>query len=313
LAPILTRRAAALGLVQGPAELLPISSSAHLNLIPWLAGWEWERLNPEDRKSFEVMLHAGAAAALVVGQRRVIASELRHFDRRRAAVLALSFVPPAIAGFALERPIERLLGGPAPTAAGLVAGSAAMVLADRRPQKRGRGEVGAVDGLALGAAQAAALWPGVSRNGATLAAARWRRFTREHANLLSRTVALPVIVGATVLKGVRLHKRGTDPGLRRGMAVGAAASFASTLASQRLIEQVERDRALWPYAVYRCALAGLVTGHLARERLAARSRKRARPRAVPSLPPISGNGGDPRGGAESPAPSRSREAWSDRT
>jgi undecaprenyl-diphosphatase len=290
-------RAAALGTVQGPAELLPVSSSAHLNLMPWLRGWNWEGMDPELRKSFEVALHAGTAAALLIGQRKVIAEELASFDARRAGVLGLSFLPPAALGFAFERQIERRLGGPLPTAAGLLAGAAVMALADRRPQVRGRGSAGALDGLALGAAQACAFFPGVSRNGATLAAARWRGFTREQANMLSRTVALPVIVGATVLKGVRLHKRGTDPGLRRGMAVGAAASFASTLASQRLIEQVERDRALWPYAVYRGALAGLVTGRLARERLAARARRRARPGAVPPLPPISGNGGDPRRGA----------------
>jgi len=158
-----------------------------------------------------VALHAGAAAALLVGQRRVIAGELRSFDVRRAAVLMLSFAPAALVGYTLERPIERHLGGPRTTAIGLLAGAAAMVVADRRPQRRGRGEATTLDGLALGIAQAAALAPGVSRNGATLAAARWRCFTREQANLLSRTVALPIIVGAAVLKGSRLHGRGTRP------------------------------------------------------------------------------------------------------
>src|SRR5918996_4326351 len=108
-------RAAALGLVQGPAELLPVSSSAHLILVPWLAGWRWDRLDPELRQSFEVALHAGAAAALLVGQRRMIATELRRFDSRRALVLGLSFAPPAFTGYALERPIERRLGGPGAT------------------------------------------------------------------------------------------------------------------------------------------------------------------------------------------------------
>jgi undecaprenyl-diphosphatase len=252
----------ALGLVQGPAELLPISSSAHLVLVPWLAGWEWDGLDPELRKSFEVALHAGAAAALLIGQRQVIADELRSFDARRAAVLGLSFAPAAIVGFMLERPIERRLGGPRATAIGLLAGAAAMIAADRRPQRRGRGEANAIDGLALGVAQAAALSPGVSRNGATLAAARWRGFTREQANLLSRTVALPIIVGAAVLKGARLYGRGTDPSLRRSMRVGVAASFVSTLASQGLIRQVERDRALWPYAAYRAGLAAVVLARL---------------------------------------------------
>jgi undecaprenyl-diphosphatase len=257
-------RAALLGAVQGPAELLPVSSSAHLSLIPWLRGWGWQAADPEARKSFEVALHAGTAAALVIGQRRMIAAELSRFDARRASLVVLSFVPPAVAGYALERQIERRLGGPRSIAAGLVAGALAMVAADARPQERGPGDAGAADGLALGFAQATALVPGVSRNGATLTAARLRRFTREHANLLSRTVALPVIVGATVLKGRRLRRRGVSPALRRAMAAGVASSFVSTLASQRLISLVERDRALWPYAAYRIALAAVVAVRMSR-------------------------------------------------
>ena len=258
-------KAAALGAIQGPAELLPISSSAHLALAPWLAGWRWDEIDPESRKSFEVVLHAGAAAALLIGQRRVIAEELRQFDTRRAVVIGLSFIPPAIVGYGLERQIEHRLGGPRATAFGLIAGALAMAIADRRPQRRGPGDATAGDGLALGLGQATALAPGVSRNGATLAAARWRRFDREHANLLSRTVALPVIVGATVLKGVRLRRRGLAPGLGRALAAGVAASFASTLASQKLIELVERDRALWPYAAYRLGLAAAVFWKLRRD------------------------------------------------
>lgn len=256
------KRAIALGIVQGPAELLPVSSSAHIVLVPWLAGWDWEAVDPEVRKSFEVALHAGAAAALLIGQRKLIAEELRAFDARGAVVLALSFLPAAVVGYKFERPIERRLGGPRTTAYGLLAGAAAMLAADTRPQLRGRGEAGAADGLALGVAQAAALAPGVSRNGITLAAARWRRFSRDQANLLSRTIALPIIVGATALKGVRLSRRGVPPELRRSMAIGIGASFASTLASQRLIGLVERDRALWPYAAYRGALAAAVLAKL---------------------------------------------------
>lgn len=257
-------RAIALGIVQGPAELLPVSSSAHIVLIPWLLGWDWDEIDPEVRKSFEVALHTGAAAALLIGQRRLIAEELRHFDLDRALLLALSFAPAAVVGYKFERQIEARLGGPRATAYGLLAGAALMVIADRRPQLRGRGEATPADGLALGVAQAAALAPGISRNGVTLAAARWRRFSREQANLLSRTIALPIIVGATGLKGVRLARRGTTAELRRTLAVGIGASFASTLASQRLIGLVERDRALWPYAAYRAALAGVVLAKLRR-------------------------------------------------
>lgn len=255
-------RALALGVVQGPAELLPVSSSAHIVLLPWLAGWDWDEVDPELRKSFEVALHAGAAGALLIGQRQLIAEELREFELRAAVVLALSFLPAAFVGYRFERQIERRLGGPRATAAGLLAGAAAMLVADRRPQLRGRGEAGPADGLALGVAQATALAPGVSRNGATLAAARWRLFSRDQANLLSRTVALPIIVGATALKGIRLARRGVGPELRRSMALGVGASFASTLASQRLIGLVERDRALWPYAAYRAGLAAVVLAKL---------------------------------------------------
>lgn len=251
-------QSAALGLVQGPTELLPVSSSAHLRLIPWLAGWDHEGLDPEHRKAFEVAVHGGAALALLIGQRRLIRGELRELDARRLAVILLSFLPPAAAGLAFERRIESRLGTPLGMAAGLAGGAAAMLAADRRPQERGRGDAGAVDGLALGLAQAAALAPGISRNGATLIAARLRRFTREQSNLLSRTVALPVIAGAALLKGVRLYRRGLDRRLRSAIAVGTGAAFLSTLASQGLIRLIERDRALWPYAAYRLGLAALV-------------------------------------------------------
>jgi undecaprenyl-diphosphatase len=255
-----------LGLIQGPTELLPVSSSAHLRLVPWLCGWEHERLDPEHRKAFEVAVHGGAALALLIGQRQLIGSELRRLDARRVAVIALSFAPAAVAGLAFERQIEERLGGPVGMAAGLLAGSAAMLVADSRPQLRDRGEATPLDGLALGLAQAAALAPGVSRNGATLVAARLRLFSREQANLLSRTVALPVISGAALLKGERLRRRGFDRRLARSLAIGTGAAFASTLASQGLIRQVERDRALWPYAAYRAALAVVVLARARRER-----------------------------------------------
>jgi undecaprenyl-diphosphatase len=105
----------------------------------------------------------------------------------------------------------------------------------------------------------------VSRNGATLAAARLRRFTRADANRLSRHVALPVIAGATLLKTIRLGRRGLPPGTAIPFAAGAAASFGSTLGSTWLIRQVERDRSLLPYAAYRIALALVVIGRLRRQ------------------------------------------------
>jgi undecaprenyl-diphosphatase len=260
------RDALALGALHGPAELLPISSSGHVTLIPWLLGWRYGELDGELRKAFEVALHAGTAAALLVALRDEVTDAATHLDRRRLELVVLSFVPPALVAATLERPIERHLGTPPTIAAGLVAGSIVMLLADRAPQTRSREEAGWRDALALGLAQASALMPGVSRNGATLAAARCRGFTRPEANALSRHVALPIIAAATVLKGTRLMRRGLPPGTAVSFAAGTGAAFASTLGSTWIIRQVERDRALWPYAAYRLGLAGLVVRRLWRGR-----------------------------------------------
>lgn len=254
--------AVALGLLHGPAELLPISSSGHVTLVPWLLRRPYPELDPELRKAFEVALHAGTAAALLLALRREVGEAVGGFDARRLVLVVGSFVPPAVAGYTLERPIEERMGTPGSIAVGLVLGSLAMLAVDRAPQERGREEAGLVDALALGLGQAAALVPGVSRNGATLVAGRARRFHREDANALSRHVALPIIAGASLLKGARLRRRGLPPDLRLAFAAGAAASFASTLGSTWLIAQVERDRSLAPYALYRLALAAAVLRRL---------------------------------------------------
>jgi undecaprenyl-diphosphatase len=260
------REALALGALHGPAELLPISSSGHITVVPWLLGWRYGELDPELRKAFEIALHAGTAAALLIILRSEVGEALTGLNPRRLVLIALSFAPPAVVGFTLERPIERRLGTPGTVAVGLLAGSAAMAWADRSPQTRRHEEAGGADALWLGVAQACALVPGVSRNGATLAAARLRGFTREDANRLSRHAALPVIAGATVLKVIRLRRSRLPPGARGAFAAGAAAAFASTLGSTWLIRQVERDRSLVPYAAYRAALATAVLVRLARRR-----------------------------------------------
>jgi undecaprenyl-diphosphatase len=244
-------QAVALGLLHGPAELLPVSSSGHLTLVPWLLGWDYLELDDDLRKGFEVALHSGTAAALALA----LASR-EELSVRPLKLVSLAAAPPAIAGYLLERPIKRRLGTPETVAAGLVAGAVAMTLADGSPQGRRAAEAGAADALWLGAAQAAALVPGVSRNGATLAAARWRCFTRADAAWLSWRVALAPIVGAAALEALRVGHRAAD--VRFG--AGAAAAFVSTLASRRLLLQ---ERPLLPFAVYRLALAA---GVLARSR-----------------------------------------------
>jgi undecaprenyl-diphosphatase len=262
------RHAVALGLLQGPAELLPVSSSAHTALLPWLAGWPSRRLDGEARKSFEVALHAGATAALAIEMRGELAARARTMDARAACVLGLALAPAAIIGYALRGPIERRLGGPRSIAVGLAGGGLAMALADVRAAgaRRRSHEARARDGLALGLAQAVALMPGVSRHGATLAAARMRGFDRAAAQALSWETGLPVILAAVALKGVRLLSgAGPEPGgMARvigpgALAAGCTSAFASTLASARALRRGRRSgRALAPYAAYRLALALVV-------------------------------------------------------
>lgn len=261
------RHATLLGILHGPAELLPISSSGHVALLPWLAGWPEAEADPGLRKSLEVALHAGTAAALLVSLRHEVVAAATELDGRRVGMLVLSLLPPAYAGTRFGDTIERRLGTPATIAVGLIVGSAAMAYADAHsPGGRHQREAGAVDGLLLGLAQAAALMPGVSRGGATLAVARARGFDRLDAHLLSRDVALPVIVGATALKLAHLRRAGVDAHTRWAMASGAAAAFASTLGSTRVIAAVQRSRSLAPYAAYRTALAVVVLARVRRER-----------------------------------------------
>ncbi|MDA8069729.1 MAG: undecaprenyl-diphosphate phosphatase [Actinomycetota bacterium] len=250
-------RALALGLLHGPAELLPVSSSGHVELVPWLLGWEGVSDDPEVRKAFAVALHAGTAAALLVMLRGEVARSVRELTPASASVVLLSLLPPVAAGLTLERPVERHLGRPATISLGLIVGGLALAWADRGAQERGFAEATPRDGLWLGMAQACALFPGISRNGATLTAARLRGFRREDAEQLSRHVALPVIAGATALKCLRLWQRGLPPGSVPVFALGSGASFASTLAAAPLIGLVESDRPLTPFAVYRVALGAL--------------------------------------------------------
>ena len=246
--------AVALGAIQGPTELLPVSSSGHLVLVPSMLDWRYRDFDPELRKSFEVALHAGGALALLLGLRREVAAYVRAFGFGNLVHLALSFAPAALAALAFEEPIEEHMSQPKPVAIALIGGAAAMAVADGFPEQRERDDVTAADALAIGLAQACALIPGVSRNGATLSAARALRFRRADANVISRQIALPVIMGAAVLKGVRLTRRGVPSGFAAGMLAGAGAAFGSTLASMRLITMLERSRSLLPYAAYRVAL-----------------------------------------------------------
>jgi undecaprenyl-diphosphatase len=274
--------ALALGLLHGPTELLPISSSGHTTLVPWLAGWPYDELDPQLRKSFEVALHAGTAIALLAHppwESRTHDPTSRSRPRRLGTELA--FLLPAIAfpaftGYTLGGAIERRLGTPGTIVTGLLAGSVAMVFAERHTLTRachacptypvrddsqpagGNSRPTWSDGVALGIAQALALIPGVSRSGATIATARTRGFSRMEADRLSWRVGLPVIAGATSLKGARVVGEGIPRQLRLPLAAGAASAFFSTLASTRLLTPTRRARLPLACAVYRVGLALLV-------------------------------------------------------
>ena len=257
--------AVALGALHGPAELMPISSSGHVALVPWLLDWDYSRADPDVRKAFEVALHAGTAAALVITLRHQVAETVTGLTFERAGWLAVASAPAALVGLVLEGPIERRLGTPATIAAGMVAGAVAMAVADRKPQQRSADDAGWADALWLGVAQACALYPGVSRNGATLTAGRLLGFTRTDANQLSWSLALPVIGGATGLKSLRLLRRGLPAGTAPSFAAGAGVAFVSTLLASRVVREVGGDRSLAPYWGYRLVLGAVALAHAARD------------------------------------------------
>jgi undecaprenyl-diphosphatase len=238
-------RAAALGVLQGVAEVVPVSSSAHVAAVPWLLGWE--PLEPARQKELEVALHFGALVALAPTLLRLAPPP---------GTLAFSLGPSVVVGYVFERPIEERLGGPVALACGLLAGAAALAAADRVEVRTPRRP-----GLGLGLAQAAALAPGVSRTGATLAAARALGYSRTEASRLSFGVAGPVLTGATALKAWR----GRPWTHWRAPAAGAAAAFVSTRVALRVIG-IERRGPLWPYAAERALLAAALLAGRARGR-----------------------------------------------
>jgi undecaprenyl-diphosphatase len=262
-----TARAVLLGALHGPAELVPVSSSAHVALVPWLLGWQRE-LDPARRKELEVLLHAGTGIALGWVLRREALGALRRLDARRVVLHLLALGIPSAVGLALEEEIEVRLGTPEAAAAGLAAGALLLLAADALPEgSRTAVGAGQVDGLVLGLAQAAALAPGVSRRGATLAAARIRGYSRGEAGSLSWEVALPVLAAATALKGRRVLAHPPAREVRGALGAGAVASAASTLLAAPLLRAVERGP-WWPFAAERLGLAALT---VARSRRCRRS------------------------------------------
>ena len=234
-------QAVALGLIQGPAELLPVSSSGHLVLVPALLDWRYARLPPDVRKAFEVALHTGAGVALAWLLRDDVAAALR--SPRSTALLT---APAALTALTFEHTIEAKVSRPDVAALAMVVGGIGLwaTNTDTNPAKKLR----AVFEGCIGIAQAAALVPGVSRNGATLTAARALGLDRESAARISWRAGLPIIGGATLLELVRLRQRGLDSRLRAPFVAGALAAFGSTLAASPLL-RVRNHRATAAYRV----------------------------------------------------------------
>ncbi len=222
--------------------------------MPRLLGWPAADLPPEVRKSLEVALHAGSAAALVL----MIAAERPPPSAGELLLALASTAPAAVAALALERPIERRLGTDFTVALAQLGGGAALIAADRSPASR-LWPV-ASDWLVAGLAQAAALVPGVSRGGAVLIAARMRGLDRAAALRLSMRTGVPVAVGAAGLKTLRALRGELPPRLAPPLAAGAAAAFATTLAAAPLARRLERARSLAPLGLYRLGLGALLLG-----------------------------------------------------
>lgn len=226
-------QAVVLAVVQGFTEFLPISSSAHLALAPWLFGW------PDQGLVFDIALHFGTLAAVLVYFFRdwvqIIAqgfglswgsSEELRANPRLLWLLAAGTVPVAVSGLLLEEYVETVLRHPLPIGFMLIAVGVLMAVADRTSRRRKRlGEASLADCLIVGAAQAVAVVPGTSRSGITITAALFRQFDREAAARLSFLLSTPAIGGAALLALRKLLEQGgVPPGMGAPFAVGILAS-----------------------------------------------------------------------------------------
>ena len=255
-----------LGLVQGLSEFLPISSSGHLLLVPWLLNWH-DFDNTSIEKAFDVALHLGTLIAVVgyfwrdlvvyvrEGVRLVVHRERPATPEGRLAwLLVLSSIPAAIAGALFEKTIDTKLGKPGLIAVSLIVFGVLLAVADRRSGQRTLADYQTDDALKVGAAQVLALNPGTSRSGITMTAARFLGLTRDAAARASFLMAIPVTAGAVAYKGLKLAKDGVPHGLGAPMVVGivtaGVAGWAAVWGTLRLI----RTRSFMPFVVYRCAL-----------------------------------------------------------
>ena len=260
-----------LGLVQGLSEFLPISSSGHLLLVPWLFRWNDFDGRANIEKAFDVALHLGTLIAVVGYFRHELVVYVREGIRlvakrekpanaqgRLAWLLVMSALPAAAVGAVLEKTIDDKLGTPLLIAISLIFFGVLLAWADRRAGQRVLDDYTRADAAKVGLAQVLALNPGTSRSGITMTAARFLGFTRDAAARASFLMAIPVTAGAVAFKMLKLVKDGIPDGLVVPMIMGiVTAGVSGWLAVWGTLKLV-RTRSFMPFVVYRIALGGLV-------------------------------------------------------
>jgi undecaprenyl-diphosphatase len=260
-----------LGVVQGLTELLPISSSGHLILVPWLGGWRYLDEHPDFNKTFDVALHLGTLVAVVVyfwaDIVRLVAAWFRSVGRRAietvdekiAWLVFVASIPAALAGALAENVIESHLGSPWQIAINLAVFGVLLWIADRSAQTRKLDDLGLWMALGVGAAQVLSLMPGVSRSGITITAGRFLKLDRDSAARLSFFLLIPIVFGAVLYKGLTDVVFGSLPSGSTGpFVVGTiAAAGAGLIAIDLLLGYVRRhDYTL--FVVYRLCLAAAI-------------------------------------------------------
>ena len=267
-----------LGLTQGLSEFLPISSSGHLLLVPWLFGWDdFAGQGGKDlEKAFDVALHIGTVVALLAYFRRDLGplarAGLRSAGRRRAEtkderlfwLLLLSAVPGAVTGALFDGVITEYLGAEWLIGLMLVVFGVVLLLADRLPATRAASGFTTRDAVLMGVAQAVALQPGVSRSGATMSMARWLRFDRDATARLSFLMSVPITGGAVAYKVGKLFllEGGIPEGFGAAFAVGIVTSGLSGFVAVAFLIKLLRTRTFAPFVAYR-VVAGLAVVALA--------------------------------------------------
>jgi undecaprenyl-diphosphatase len=254
-----------LGVVQGLTEFLPISSSGHLIVVPWLQDYTFLLEHPEFNKTFDVALHAGTLIAAIAFFRREVVVLIRGFlaalrarsiegdDQRLSVAIAIGTVPAVIAGGIGSDFIDNHLGEPWMIAIQLIVFGALLGYADRMPQRRELRGTRLRDGWYIGLAQVLALAPGTSRSGITITAARWLGLDRDAAARFSFLLLIPIVAGATVFKGIGAVKDGLPDGVAGPMIVGTVAAAVSGYFAISFLLRLVRTSSYRPFVLYRYA------------------------------------------------------------